>query len=76
MSDKSSHIHEYAYSSDMQDFGKKRTELLDEWVFKTIHHLFKNHTLNCGHLCDSGNVFLLNLLGLDTAGHSYKPNSK
>lgn len=61
----------------MQDFGKQATHSLDEWVFREIEILFGNHTLSkCGSLCDTGNVFFLNLLGLDTAGHSYKPNSK
>lgn len=61
----------------MQDFGKKQTDLLDKWVFDEVNKLFKyrRHDSNCGPLCDSGNIFFLNLLGLDTAGHSYKPNS-
>lgn len=61
----------------MQDFGEKQTYYLDEWVFKELNKLFKYRTLDkCGALCVRGNIFFLNLLGLDTAGHSFKPNSE
>lgn len=74
----SPHIRTHSYSSEIQDFGKKQTYYLDEWVFKEIHKLFqyRNKDVDCKALCENKNIFFLNLLGLDTAGHSYKPNSK
>lgn len=72
------HVRVHAYSPQLQDFGKKETALLDKWVFDELQVIFKFRSVqkHCGSLCDDGNIFFLNLLGLDTAGHSYKPNSK
>lgn len=72
------HINQKAYSAALEDFGKKETSKLDEWVFKEVTKMFKSHNkkTSCGHLCNNQSFFFLHLLGLDTAGHSHKPNSK
>jgi phosphatidylinositol glycan class N len=52
---------------------------LDTWVFERVKRLFhaaaKNATLDTA-LRENQNVFFLHLLGLDTAGHAYRPYSK
>ncbi|XP_044763394.1 GPI ethanolamine phosphate transferase 1-like [Coccinella septempunctata] len=69
------HIHIHAYDAEMQDFGNKDTTLLDKWVFDTTKWIL-NENMNNEVLNQSGNVFFLHLLGLDTAGHAFKPHSK
>ena len=52
---------------------------LDTWVFERVKQLFhaaaRNATLDTA-LRENQNVFFLHLLGLDTAGHAYRPYSK
>lgn len=52
---------------------------LDTWVFERTKQLFhaaaRNATLDAA-LRENQNVFFLHLLGLDTAGHAYRPYSK
>lgn len=52
---------------------------LDTWVFEKVKELFiaasANATLNAALRRDK-NVFFLHLLGLDTAGHAYRPYSR
>lgn len=72
-------IHIYSYKSEIEDFGKNDTGLLDMWVFNEVKHFFDNIKKckeNCKQYLDIGNLFFLHLLGIDTAGHGYKPNSK
>lgn len=68
----------YSYSSDFEDFSKDATHL-DLWVFDHVKELFTqaitNQTLDRA-LRQDRVVFFLHLLGLDTAGHSYRPYSK
>lgn len=72
------HIHLHSYGAEMEDFGKNNTEVLDEWVFSKVKSTLKNLE-NC-KFCDeyftTGNLFFLHLLGIDTAGHAFKPQSK
>ncbi|XP_023024700.2 GPI ethanolamine phosphate transferase 1 isoform X1 [Leptinotarsa decemlineata] len=77
--DKSQRIHLHSYDSDMEDFGKSDTGALDTWVFQRVNHFLKNEVkrcvLNCTTYFSRGNLFFLHLLGIDTAGHGYKPHS-
>lgn len=74
-----SKIHIYSYESEMEDFGKNNTSILDTWVFDKTYHFLNNEVKKCKH-CDeyygTGKVFFLHLLGIDTAGHGYKPYSE
>lgn len=69
------HIHTHAYNAEMQDFGNKDTTLLDRWVFDETYWILNNNK-NSEVFEQSGNIFFLHLLGLDTAGHAFKPYSK
>lgn len=73
-------IHISSYAAEMEDFANNHTELLDLWVFDKVRHFFKYEVdkciKNCEQYFDNGNVFFLHLLGIDTAGHGYKPHSK
>lgn len=65
------------YSSDSEDFTKGSIAL-DEFVFERVHDLFDraktDPELNA-RLRQEKLVFFLHLLGIDTAGHSYRPYS-
>ncbi|XP_018577322.1 GPI ethanolamine phosphate transferase 1 isoform X1 [Anoplophora glabripennis] len=79
--DHSQTVHLYAYSSEIEDFGKNNTGLLDTWVYNKVEHFLKEKVemcsdLNCDKYYGGGNLFFLHLLGIDTAGHGYKPHSK
>ncbi|XP_059613178.1 GPI ethanolamine phosphate transferase 1 [Phlebotomus argentipes] len=70
------HIFTHSYTTSDVDFsGKNRTVWLDEWVFsRTKEFLLRNVT---DELKSQDRViFFLHLLGLDTAGHVHKPNSR
>ncbi|RDA91945.1 hypothetical protein CP533_6805 [Ophiocordyceps camponoti-saundersi (nom. inval.)] len=66
------------YEPEFEDFSKDATRL-DLWVFDHVKDFFAqaatNQTLN-RELRQDKNIFFLHLLGLDTAGHSYRPYSK
>ncbi|PKS11571.1 hypothetical protein jhhlp_003336 [Lomentospora prolificans] len=68
----------YTYSEDFEDFSQDSTAL-DYWVFDHVKELFaeaaKNQTLSDALRQDKV-VFFLHLLGLDTAGHGFRPYSK
>ncbi|PYH94480.1 hypothetical protein BO71DRAFT_429954 [Aspergillus ellipticus CBS 707.79] len=61
-----------------EDYSKDSTEL-DTWVFDHVKGFFKSATedpeLDTA-LRQDQNIFFLHLLGLDTAGHSYRPYSR
>ncbi|KAF5280843.1 hypothetical protein FQA39_LY17947 [Lamprigera yunnana] len=77
--DNLSRIHLFSYNADIQDFSQKinSTTALDIWVFKKVKEFINSQNPHsCQSFCEKGNVLFLHLLGLDTAGHSIKPDSK
>ncbi|KAI1961922.1 Glycosyl phosphatidyl inositol anchor synthesis [Ophidiomyces ophidiicola] len=66
------------YGEEAEDFTQESTQL-DIWVFDRVKELFarakEDAELNA-KLREDKVVFFLHLLGLDTAGHSYRPYSK
>ena len=68
----------YTYGHEAEDFTQESTQL-DTWVFDRVEAFFesakRNETLG-RMLHEDKLVFFLHLLGLDTAGHSYRPYSK
>ncbi|ERT01596.1 phosphatidylinositol glycan, class N [Sporothrix schenckii 1099-18] len=65
------------YSADDEDFSSDST-ILDYWVFDHVKEMFAeartNETL-AASLRQDKIVFFLHLLGLDTAGHGFRPYS-
>ncbi|KAG5891230.1 hypothetical protein JTB14_004345 [Gonioctena quinquepunctata] len=78
--DNSSKVHLHSYGTDIYDFGKSNTGILDIWVFRDFANFLSNEVLKCGWNCDpyysGGNIFFLHLVGIDLAGHGFKPHSK
>lgn len=73
------HVYTYSYSHEEEDFsGKISTSELDMWVFDHVEEFFKEAQSNevlLSKLRNDKIVLFLHLLGLDTAGHTHKPNS-
>ncbi|XP_076268659.1 phosphatidylinositol glycan anchor biosynthesis class N [Rhynchophorus ferrugineus] len=74
------HIKLQTYDAELEDFGANDTGLLDKWVFDRVRSFLtedvkKCRKQDCDRFHDSGNVFFLHLLGIDTAGHGFKPHS-
>ncbi|CAJ2513751.1 Uu.00g018700.m01.CDS01 [Anthostomella pinea] len=71
-------IDAYCYDADFEDFSLDAFHL-DLWVFDHVKEMFaaaeNNKTLNDA-LRQDKIVFFLHLLGLDTAGHGFRPYSK
>lgn len=71
-------IYADTYGEEEEDFTQDSTKL-DIWVFDRVKALFaaakEDKELN-KRLREDKVVFFLHLLGLDTAGHSYRPYSK
>lgn len=66
------------YGEEAEDFTQDST-YLDTWVFDKVKDLFaaaKEDRELDAKLREDKVVFFLHLLGLDTAGHSYRPYSK
>ena len=66
----------WCYDESLEDFSKDAV-LLDLWVMEQVEALFRNASSNPTlrqQLEQKGNVFFLHLLGLDTTGHTYRPN--
>ncbi|EEH44999.2 GPI ethanolamine phosphate transferase 1 [Paracoccidioides brasiliensis Pb18] len=67
-----------SYGEEVEDFSRDSTQL-DIWVFDKVKALFaaaKEDPELDARLREDKLVFFLHLLGLDTAGHSYRPYSK
>lgn len=71
------HIFTDSYTNEEVDFsGRTNTSWVDEWVFNKFDKFLANSS-NVEYLRKNDKVVIfLHLLGLDTAGHIYKPNSK
>jgi GPI ethanolamine phosphate transferase 1 len=68
------------YGAEAEDFTSDSTSL-DTWVFNHTRNLFESAKSGVNPELDAqlrqdGNVFFLHLLGLDTAGHGFRPYSK
>jgi phosphatidylinositol glycan class N len=67
----------WTYGAEMEDYSQDATQL-DHWVFKRVKGLFTEAQTNktlADALRQDKVVFFLHLLGLDMAGHSYRPYS-
>ncbi|KYB29869.1 GPI ethanolamine phosphate transferase 1 [Tribolium castaneum] len=70
------HIHLHSYDSSLEDFGNNNTIGLDLWVFDEVNSFIQQQkTCDVCEFKQTGNLFFLHLLGIDTAGHAFKPNS-
>lgn len=67
-----------AYSAEFEDFSQEASQL-DIWVFDKVKEFFARASTNAtfeAELRQDKLVFFLHLLGLDTAGHGFRPYSK
>lgn len=73
------HVWTDMYDAEEEDFsGQENTTNLDIWVFDRVRsflHDAKADPKLTEHLMADRIIFFLHLLGLDTAGHTYKPQS-
>ncbi|KAJ4489952.1 Phosphatidylinositolglycan class N-domain-containing protein, partial [Lentinula aciculospora] len=67
-------VREWCYDESEEDFTKDAIAL-DLWVLEHLRQLLRNSSTS-ESLHQSGTVFFLHLLGLDTTGHSYRPFSR
>ncbi|XP_039251345.2 GPI ethanolamine phosphate transferase 1-like [Styela clava] len=73
------HVHIHCYHGDTETFAGDDSSKLDTWVFDRFQEFFKNasnHPTLHDRLHQDKIVFFLHLLGIDSNGHSHKPNSK
>jgi phosphatidylinositol glycan class N len=73
------HVYIDTYAPEFEDFsGKRSTADLDSWVFNKVEGFLeyaKTDAVLSGKLHQDKIIFFLHLLGLDTAGHTYKPHA-
>lgn len=75
-------IKTYYYDSSFERFSAGISTIeLDRWVIENVKHFFLTTLANCNRInCKSlyrgGKIFFLHLLGMDTVGHVFKPNSR
>lgn len=75
MKSNSQNIRAFAYDKALQDFsGRHSTIALDTWVFDNVERFVKDRQEQLQ--MENETVYFLHLLGLDTAGHTHKPNTK
>uniref|UniRef100_L7M6U1 GPI ethanolamine phosphate transferase 1 n=1 Tax=Rhipicephalus pulchellus TaxID=72859 RepID=L7M6U1_RHIPC len=76
--DHEKHVHAHTYDTNEIDFADEDASRLDLWVFgklqEFLHSAADNQTL-IEMLRQDKIVFFLHLLGLDTIGHGYNPDS-
>lgn len=71
-------VETFTYDHHLEDFAGTNPAELDTWVFDRVREFFEEAKRNSTHsraLAEGKVVFFLHLLGLDTNGHSHKPNS-
>ncbi|XP_050082926.1 GPI ethanolamine phosphate transferase 1 [Anopheles aquasalis] len=69
-------VHTDAYAARDELFTQSaNTSLLDIWVFDRVRRFLSDTATSQDVLARKKVIFFLHLLGLDTAGHVYKPNS-
>uniref|UniRef100_A0A2M4CHZ2 GPI ethanolamine phosphate transferase 1 n=1 Tax=Anopheles darlingi TaxID=43151 RepID=A0A2M4CHZ2_ANODA len=69
-------VHTDAYAAHDELFAQSaNTSLLDIWVFDRVRRFLSDSATGQDALSRKKVIFFLHLLGLDTAGHVYKPNS-
>lgn len=65
------------YSSDEEVFSASaHTYLLDKWVFDRVKNFLSDQSRIQEIKKHDGIIFFLHLLGMDTSGHTHKPNSQ
>uniref|UniRef100_A0AC34QAF1 GPI ethanolamine phosphate transferase 1 n=1 Tax=Panagrolaimus sp. JU765 TaxID=591449 RepID=A0AC34QAF1_9BILA len=72
------HSRSEMYTHEEEDFASSDAANLDRWVFERVETLFKrseNDEKLKQNLELDRQIFFLHLLGLDTNGHGFKPNS-
>lgn len=71
------HIFTESYTNEEVDFsGRTNTSWVDEWVFNRFDRFLGNFSNVEMLRTEEKTVIFLHLLGMDTAGHIHKPNSK
>lgn len=67
---KGENIESHYYPEEMEDFSKE-SKILDEWVFHKFSELINHPKLKQDKV-----IIFLHLLGMDSIGHIFKPNSE
>lgn len=71
------HIFTASYTNEEVDFsGRTNTSWADEWVFTRVERFLSNSSTVDELKRSDKTILFLHLLGMDTAGHVHKPNSK
>ncbi|XP_037818862.1 GPI ethanolamine phosphate transferase 1 [Lucilia sericata] len=63
-----------SYNHELDFSGKEKTYELDKWVFDKVEKFLQRKKAELQP--ERQVIYFLHLLGLDTAGHVYKPNTK